>query len=475
MTSRKLDKSLLGANRSSGKDALLCIDFGTAMSKAAATDGSGYRPILLPLGQIAKDRRTENKFAAQSSLFVDKQGVVHFGHEAVSRWARQRGHDIARLDSMKGWLSTGPLVELDREPVDDRFLPAGCALTKGEALTLMLAYVTDLACWGLTSARLSRHAKRRFTRPVWTGDRQHWCDAHMARYLGQAQLVADSLSGRWEGGIVLEEARELLDLARAEKIPDWFVEPRGVPEPIAAGHCRVERDYEHRYLALVIDVGAGTTDLAVFAGTQGYNSVGLTIATPLGETKSILMAGDFLDKVLREEIWDNLPASKRNDEIRLQAEGYARDWKEQLFEHGSVQPTFAGGVVASAIRRDDFLALPGVKLFTKSINDAVDGIFQSVSGLADQMAAAQSHPLTEITILASGGGAGLPMIKSLAKRRLGKHGLRMRDAGPAPEWFVSYHRDEVPVFHQMAVAIGGAFPKLPGPPSLRKSPKRNSL
>lgn len=473
MGSRKLNKALLEQDPPKDGKALLCIDFGTALSKAAATNGSGYRPILLPLGQFAEDPRASNRYVAQSSLFVDRERTVHFGHEAVSHWARQPTYAISRLDSMKRWFSGGRIFDLDEKPVGERYLPPGCELTKGEALTLVLAYITDLAGKALNSAHLQRHTKRRFTRPVWGGGRDAWCDQHMCRYLGQAQLVADSFSGRWTGGIALEEARELIGLARAERVPDWLVQPKGVPEPIAAGHCRVERDYEHRYLALVVDVGAGTTDLAVFAGTQGDASVGLTIATPQGITKSVTMAGDYLDDILREEVLSSVPESARSEVIERQAEGYAREWKEALFTDGQVQPTFAGGVVASPVKKEEFLELPKVKEFARTIREEVQEVLQSVRALAQQMERAYEHPLREITILASGGGASLPMIKDLARQRV--FGLPMRDAGPAPGWFAQNHRDEVSVFHQMAVALGGAFPKLPGPPDLSRRHRRNSL
>jgi molecular chaperone HscA len=471
--SRRLNKSVLEANSRAAGKALLCVDFGTALSKAAATDGSGYRPLLLQLGRHAEDGRAANRHVAQSSLFIDREKMIRFGHEAVSHWARQRSFAIARIDSMKRWFSDGPLIDLDTDPVDEKYLPPHAALTKGEALTLILAYVTDLAGKALAAAHLPRHVRRRFTRPVWAGTRAAWCDEHMARYLRTAQLVADSFSGQWQDGIALDDAKELISLARAEQVPDWLVEPKGVPEPIAAGHCRVERDYEHRYLALVIDVGAGTTDFAVFAGTQGHDSVGLTVATPRGETKSVLMAGDYLDGVLREEILRSLPASARNDVVIRQSEGLAREWKESLFNDGQVQPTFAGGVVASPVAKGDFLHLDKVKHFSRTVRGAMEEVLGSVEGLAAQMSRVRDHPLREITILASGGGAGLPMIRNLARR--GAFGLPMRDAGPAPGWFEQYHRDEVPVFHQMAVAIGGAFPKLPGPPDMSKRPKRISL
>jgi len=464
MPALRLNREVLGLDRSPQREGLFCIDFGTALSKAVASQGrSGYRPLLLPLGRLAGDPRAANRYVAQSSLFIDRDRVVHFGHGAVEAWARQRNYAIARIDSMKQWLSTGPIADLDGEFVDEAFLPSNCSLTKGDALTLILAYITDLAGEALEKEDLSRHARRRFTRPVWEADRARWCDEIMTRYLLRAQLVADSLSGKWRDGIVLDDAKELIERAKGEDVPKWLVEPNGVLEPVAAGHARMEKDYQQRFVALVVDVGAGTTDLAVFAGIQADGSVGITRAVPRGRSVSLSMAGDYLDDVLKRQILEGFPASDRSDVVVRQVEGRAREFKEILFTNGELKTTFVGGLVGPQIIRSDFVSLGPIREFTQVIGSAAGEVLQSVRGLTDLFAESHEHPLSEISVLASGGGAMLPMIRQLAqgRREIGRHRFVVRDAGPAPGWFTQNFKDDPKVFYQMAVAIGGSFPRLP--------------
>lgn len=215
---QKLNLRLLEHSKPEDPNVLLCIDFGTALSKAAASRGrTGYRPLLLPLGQIAKDPSAANHYLAESSLFVAREGTLHFGHDAFDKWSRQREYSIARLDSMKRWLSSGPIADLATLPVESNFLPNGTVLSKGEALTLILAYVTDLAGRGLKEAGHSRYVRRRFTRPAWDEERGNWCDREMARMLASAQIVADTFSGKWLDSIPLNEAQEIIRRAAHEE------------------------------------------------------------------------------------------------------------------------------------------------------------------------------------------------------------------------------------------------------------------
>src|SRR5436190_310031 len=64
------------------QDALLCLDFGTAKSKAFATQGEKFIP--LPLGQMDDDV-DGSVFGVASSVWIDEAGLVFVGSEAIRR------------------------------------------------------------------------------------------------------------------------------------------------------------------------------------------------------------------------------------------------------------------------------------------------------------------------------------------------------------------------------------------------------
>lgn len=206
-------------------------------------------------------------------------------------------------------------------------------------------------------------------------------------------------------------------------------------------------------------MGAGTTDLAVFAGTQREGDAGLFRAVQQGKPLSLDMGGDYLDGLLGEAILRDVSGRDRADVMQREAEGYVRSWKERLFLDGLLQPTFRGGVIGAEIQLKDFIKYPGVRVFSNKLAAAVDSVLNSVKALTNPY-----HQLEEITFVAAGGGSGLPMVTRLATgmRQVGRRRYVMKDQSAAPAWFARNFSKDVSVFPQMAVAIGGAFPKVPG-------------
>src|SRR5208282_3988687 len=78
----------------------------------------------------------------------------------------------------------------------------------------------------------------------------------------------------------------------------------GILEPLAAGSSRIWMDGKTKDLVMVLDVGAGTTDLSIFWVVQNVERAGHRAfpVQPCGT--AIRMAGDHLDSALVSLIVD---------------------------------------------------------------------------------------------------------------------------------------------------------------------------
>ena len=91
-------------------EALMCLDFGTAMSKAFAS----LLPdefLELELGAAAG----RSGYTLPSSVFIADDGKAYFGFEAIDLSQELIGSGRERLDSIKGWLSLRREGNLDGE------------------------------------------------------------------------------------------------------------------------------------------------------------------------------------------------------------------------------------------------------------------------------------------------------------------------------------------------------------------------
>ena len=173
---------------------LICLDFGTAMSKAAATKERDENLLELPLGSSAGDANTI--YGLRSSLFVSRSGRIYFGHEAIAKSMNESDSERRRFDSLKQQLSQGELTDLSEKFLDVAINPTNVPLSHADAILLYLAYLTDMATSELASRYgLSRYVRRRFARPCWESNRAAWAMDEMRMMLAKAQIIADTFHG----------------------------------------------------------------------------------------------------------------------------------------------------------------------------------------------------------------------------------------------------------------------------------------
>ena len=358
--------------------------------------------------------------------------------------------------------------------LDNDVNPTSVPLTIEDAITFFLAYLTDLATTELAKKIGSRYVRRRFTLPWWREEQRRWASRLIARSLARAQILADTFKDRWRDGIHVRELKDAIDAAAAhdavllslldQSTPEegrWSSrECGGVLEPLAAASSRVWRDDAARNLTLVVDVGAGTTDVSLFWSAQNIEGKGHRAfpVEPCGV--AIKQAGDTLDSLLVHQLLNkaNLgsdPAGRTRASRSLYLSGVRR-LKESLFVNGTVTKTLVNEESVT-VTLDEFMQTDGVEVFSGQIRHAIKDLLSRV----DKSWAIPAEQ--GITLVLTGGGSTLPMVQSLVHEtwNVASKVVTCRLANKLPQFVEEeFSADFQQVYPQLAVAIGGAMPML---------------
>ncbi len=216
----ELDRAALRQKAPDNPSITLCLDFGTARSKAFAAEapGGGVGKLFdLAVGKEAGE--SGSVYSVTSSVWIDQNGQVFVGEEAVRRSLLdlESGATRQRLDSLKQEISQIPgVAAVERRQLPRSVNPTAVPLTVEDAITLYLAYLTDIAGGALSTQHgAPRYIRRRFALPCWDTSHRLWAAEVLGNCLRRAILLADTLRGRWLEGIPAELAKELLTAAAA--------------------------------------------------------------------------------------------------------------------------------------------------------------------------------------------------------------------------------------------------------------------
>lgn len=462
----------------------LCLDFGTAKSKAfAATDAEEDPELLpLPIGNADKDM-DGSVHEVSSSIWIDDDGLLFMGSEAVKRGINYGiDHEDStrrRLDSLKQEISQLH-PESDHTQLKQQLLKEvdpTLTLTFSDAIIIYLAYLTDLATTELEhDSRVgTRYVRRRFTLPWWNIEQRRWAGEFLSTGLMRAQLLADTFHDKWRSGIHIGEIKCALEdaAAPAEELA-WMVmaEPKGgVLEALAAASARVWSDRYARDVMVVVDVGAGTTDISLFLVVQGtpparqrvhaHERLQSRQAWPIEPCgTAIRQAGDTLDSLLVAEL---MRKANLGEDIALRRRvsnslyrKSVRKLKETLFNTGEITEKLVSDHIVN-LTKEEFITLEGVMVFEQRIRDKIEELLVRVH---ESWGKAAKHG---ITFVLTGGGSSLPMIRSLADNRwrIGKQEIECRLADAVPGAVEDRFKAEfIQEYPRLAVAMGGALKML---------------
>ncbi|WP_273150787.1 hypothetical protein [Methylophaga thiooxydans] len=438
----------------------MCLDFGTAMSKATLVidhDGDDYEEIeVLKLG-IPADQEEVSEVMLISSVYIDEEGKLWFGKQAQEEAKLQpQGSARQQLSNIKRYLSEEGL----NNRVSENFNPTGIEITYGELIVAYLTYFT----WCINESMMllddsyPKNLKRRFAMPCLSDPLASEAEHRLRKYLGEAQVLADTFADGINTGIKLSEFLDALKQLRKKKFNYEFITD-AITEPLGVAGSLLGPETVTDMLAMVIDVGAGTTDYSLYRIKVDPENDINTAFEVAGTSSCLTEAGNYLDKLLKAIIIRE--AEVPNDSgirhiIDWEIETNIRDYKETLFNEGEVFVFIRELNKEVTIDLQTFLSLPQVITFADNLRTKMIEVMEKAS--RDFANWIVENPSRNLVVVLTGGGAELPMVQDLAKGTLDAHGLQIPLA-PAkifPTWLDEEHADLEEHYPRIAVALGGA-------------------
>lgn len=436
-------------------DIMLCIDFGTSFSKAFAcvsTKDPLPEIIDLPIGEYGGN---ENPLVTPSEMIIDNE-MIYFGGAARKLFDDSEASPSRLIDSIKQYMTLGAdvanlakiRVDSAKDP-DQRFF-------QRDILVLYLSHLMRLTERALEAKGHPINLRRRFAHPAWADNNRERNEREMTLMMAQAIVLARSLGDRLLEALPAADARIALDQLNGLKgeLPIALVaEP--VREATAAGAGALLGTPEHKREAhIIVDIGAGTTDVAGFYCVNNPEWDRPRVFEVSGAANAIKSAGNILDSALTKLILSKSNLMSDSAEYHRAAAFLSRRKrinKERLFEDGQVLVELPTGSVVE-ITVAEFLAYESVVGFTENLRKLVTEAALRIAGDASR-----------IIFVATGGGARLPMLRKIADDGVEADGKRVaftwRD--PAPAGLAEVYPDLIDPYPQIAVAIGGALPMLP--------------
>lgn len=430
----------------------LCIDFGTAYSKAAAAPRdawNGFDPALVRPLMLGNVQEAGNPFLLESAVLVDDDAVV-FGRAATARANALMHRRRMPLRSFKTLLSVS---DLDRALNTNA--PASVdphrVFQMRDLIVLYLGYLLTAVDVAAAQDELVAEAEDlewRYAAPAWrSGDSAGQHDA-VVRLFGEADAFR-RMAGRdallKPEGVKLATVRAVLPEAMAA--PSQYQIGLIFEATAAAAYTSIGLA-EHASHLLVVDMGAGTTDLAALV----RDGAGLA---ELHEARVTLkQAGDFVDNTIANVALENCSWAKTEEQRASLWSALARQIrqiKESIFVDGAADIEHDGRRIEVTMR--DLERHPDFRDFLASLTAAYDHVLSVVQDDALQRRS------REIEAVAVGGGAAAPFIQDLIAKRRGNTKVAVIKRPATPDWAHAEDApgDLAPVFPQLAIAIGGAL------------------
>lgn len=444
----------------------VCLDFGTAMSKATFVndnEDADFEQIhVLQLG-IPGDQENIDYNMLISSLFIDNEGRIWFGYNAVERAKAESQGGSQRLDNIKRWLSEGNLST----SVEKTHNPTSLDISYEHIVLAYLAFFTwavnEALAVDVSELNVPRNFMRRFAMPCFPRANASEVELKLKRLLGEAQVLADTFKDEIHKGLLLTRFLSAVNQLRASKRSYSFID-RSITEPLGVAGSSLSWRAPVDSLSLVVDIGAGTSDFSLYrlhvvVNEDGDVDLSKTIAMEVDKSaRGITEAGNHLDQILKAFILNRAGITASHPKfinIYYDLERDIRNYKETLFNTGSVLIVLYNDETVE-ISLQEFLSHDAVKAFESSLRKTMVDILESVdSSFIDWV---QINPMRRLVVILTGGGAALPMAQQLAKGTVLVNGsnIAVAAAKAFPTWLEQDYPDLEQDYPRIAVSLGGA-------------------
>lgn len=450
--STSLDLSCLEAQPDEDGD-MLAIDFGTAFSKAALWKDGAPDPTPLPL----RDQVSSTSGLMLDSYVYVTDGVLYFGPEAQGVFRRENAAGRRLFESPKGELSLlvgSGLQQAAPVEID----PTG-KLTKRDLLTLYLAYLMGATSAAAEAMGADRHVLRRYAIPVWEQPKLQTISDVLRRELVDAQILADSLPiEAWRDGLRVDDAAPLIKQLRAsvtdeKRMAAKFIREHAL-EAAAAAASVGERLSNRRPVALVLDVGAGTTDVGLYRFALPESGAKVFPFKNGGGASTF--AGNVLDQQLIRFIKEQAgvdTSTSDGQRVDYALSRDVRDRKATLFSAGFVDVEELDG---RRFKLEDFLG-------SAQARDFQDRLREKITGFIGQVGAARISNPDGLYGVITGGGANASIFCDLFDKpfKLDDGEVKFERLDVQPSWVAERRPEVAPIFPQLAVAVGACSPDMP--------------
>ena len=228
------------------------------MSKAWATGRGAIETLPLLIGKAAGG----DGLTVPSSIYIDGAGRIYLGFRAERQHRAEVRSGRPRFDNLKRMLSEAEVgVHLPAFPLHEGIDPTQSGITGGDLIILYFAWLTDLSEIALASAIAATDGKfsigksdlrgvaRRFAIPCFESTdgrqgraRSEWARVVMIDALLRAQVLADTLHGKWDQLTVgqLKPLMKKIYEIDIDRLNHLMIGDCAVREPIAAGASRFD-------------------------------------------------------------------------------------------------------------------------------------------------------------------------------------------------------------------------------------------
>ncbi|WP_321865369.1 hypothetical protein [Paraburkholderia tropica] len=444
-------------------DARVCLDFGTAMSKASLVEDdarTGSEDItVLTLG-VPGNQEEVSETMLISSVYIANDGLLWFGKAAVDHSLLEAADGSRqRLDNIKRRLSEDGL----NEKVGEVFNPIArdVEIVYGDVVLAYLTFLTWAMNQCLDDIGLPRNIVRRFAMPCLPSDKARETAHRLRALLGEAQVLADTFADRLTGGLPLADFVATLHELRQKGLKYSYV-GEDITEPLGVAGSLLKQSSRMDALVMVVDVGAGTSDLSLYRIAVDPNREINTSLEVKDAAIGITEAGNHLDRLLVGFILKKAGITTDHPDcvkIQRKLELSIRDYKETLFNESFVTiplPEFGDPM----IELEEFRQLNQVVSFGDSLKRTMQQILEQVDDSWTDWIMAD--PQRHLTVALTGGGASLPMVKDLTKGNITVRGksIRLVPSVPFPGWLHDDYPELEADYSRIAVSLGGARKRL---------------
>jgi hypothetical protein len=223
-----------------------------------------------------------------------------------------------------------------------------------------------------------------------------------------------------------------------------------VVEPIAAAVELLPNEENLRRICAIVDVGAGTTDLALFESVVPDPAAHVRPKLyPLGQPVSVFKAGNLIDEIVLDLL--RTRAAKPSAVALADVRSRIRGIKETLFRQGYVQE------LGADMQIEDVQSHPEAKAMARDIRAELEAAVRAIEKRVSSLMSLPVHGVGRLDLVMAGGGGSIDFLRKAMGKAVEVGNMRLPVAVTTPQdkaGLLTFGASR----GRMAVALGGASP-----------------